>query len=78
MPLAILVSQITMRGFGSWSARRIERLHERVDVVAVHALHVPAERREAVLQRLEAGDLEAGPSACWLLTSTMPIRLSSL
>src|SRR3954469_6899075 len=36
---------------------RIERRHERVDVVAVHALNVPAERLEPLVQRLEAGHL---------------------
>ena len=36
---------------------RIERRHEGIDVVAVHALHVPAERLEAGRERLEASDL---------------------
>ena len=67
-----------MRGFGSVSvARGVERLHEGVDVVAVHALDVPAERLEACPSGSKPVTSGDGPSACWLLTSTMPIRLSS-
>ena len=77
-PLAILVSQMMMRGFGSVrSAGRVEGRDESLDVVAVDALDVPAERLELRRERLEASTFVDGPSACWLLTSTMPIRLSS-
>src|SRR4051812_43843733 len=57
--------------------RRVERPDEGVDVVAVHALDVPAERREARSSGSNPVTSGEGPSACWLLTSTMPIRLSS-
>ena len=78
MPLAILVSQITMRGFGSERARRIERCHSAS--MSLPSTRCTCQPNDA--KRSSSGSKpvtwEAGPSACWLLTSTMPIRLSSL
>ena len=63
---------------GEARAPRRRPRRTRVDVVAVHALRMPAERvatcRPAARRPVTSDD---GPSACWLLTSTMPIRLSS-
>ena len=47
-----------MRGFGSVEvAGRVEGRDQGIDVVAVDALHVPAERLEARCERLEARHL---------------------
>ena len=60
-PLAILVSQMTIRGLGSCSARaRSKARRHGVDVVAVDPLGVPAEGLELGQQRLEAQHLGRG------------------
>ena len=72
------VSQTIMRGLGSaWSRAASNAGTHHLDIVAVHPLDEPAERFQLVDQRLEGHHLCRGPSACWLLTSMMPIRLSS-
>jgi len=78
MPFAILVSQMMMRGFCSEQALAASKAWTRA------SMSLPSTRwtcQPKDSKRDAAGSkpvtCEAGPSACWLLTSTMAIRLSS-